>query len=544
MKETGQRMPEDKENFMNQDSTITLYGERLERNQVNTRFMNNFMTHTYELIDKYHPRLIWFDWTVSSPQIMPYFNKIMAHYYNTAIDWGEEVVVNTKYGYPKDVMVWDVERGKSDALKRYPWQTDTSVGKKSWSYVVDEENKTPEQIVQDLVDIVSKNGNLLLNVGPRADGSITEEQQSVLRGIGEWLKINGEAIYGTRTWVRYGEGAIKGASGAFTDSHATSYTAGDIRFTTHGNILYATSLGWTDGKILISSLDASKTKNMEIKNVSLLGSNEKIDWNYTDKGLEIQFPKNKPCEYAYSFKIELNGLAIGDASYTITPDNNLEISDYIYNHSNKPQTVALQVKNDNKVVKEEPFIIEPSVRNEYIHVLTEVSNGLCDISMQIEGLKTSAYTGLFPALNFEDNWKFHRGDDMAWTKPDVDESEWEPTAKLPQNWETHSGYDAPRVFGWYRKTINIPEEWRHLKLILPIGSIDDAGEVYLNGICIGKSGSLPPNFISSGNVPIEVELPEHAIQYGKDNILSIRIFDDRGDGGIVRGPLGPLKVGK
>ena len=84
----------------------------------------------------------------------------------------------------------------------------------------------------------------------------------------------------------------------------------------------------------------------------------------------------------------------------------------------------------------------------------------------------------------------------------------------------------------------------HLKLILPIGSIDDAGEVYLNGICIGKSGSLPPNFISSGNVPIEVELPEHAIQYGKDNILSIRIFDDRGDGGIVRGPLGPLKVGK
>lgn len=80
----------------------------------------------------------------------------MAHYYNTAIDWGEEVVVNTKYGYPKDVMVWDVERGKSDALKRYPWQTDTSVGKKSWSYVVDEENKTPEQIVQDLVDIVSK----------------------------------------------------------------------------------------------------------------------------------------------------------------------------------------------------------------------------------------------------------------------------------------------------------------------------------------------------------------------------------------------------
>lgn len=80
-------------------------------------------------------------------------------------------------------------------------------------------------------------------------------------------------------------------------------------------------------------------------------------------------------------------MAIGDASYTITPDNNLEISDYIYNHSNKPQTVALQVKNDNKVVKEEPFIIEPSVRNEYIHVLTEVSNGLCDISMQIEGLK-------------------------------------------------------------------------------------------------------------------------------------------------------------
>ena len=133
----------------------------------------------------------------------------MAYYYNNAIDWNKGVVVNTKFGYGDNIQVFDIERGKSDKVREFPWQTDTSIGKKSWGYIDGEENKTPNQIIDDLVDIVAKNGNLLINIGPRPDGTITEEQKDVLLKIGSWLKVNGEAIYGTRPWKKATEGEMK-----------------------------------------------------------------------------------------------------------------------------------------------------------------------------------------------------------------------------------------------------------------------------------------------------------------------------------------------
>lgn len=289
-----------------QDSTITLYGRRLEQEQYNDEVGMDFLAHTHELIDKYQPQLIWFDWTVN--KIQPYFNKFMAYYYNNALDWGKGVVVNTKHGYPTNIQVGDVERGKLDKMRRYPWQTDTSVGKKSWCYVDNEENKTPEQIVHDLVDIVSKNGNLLLNIGPRADGTITDEQKDVLLAIGEWLAINGEAIYGTRCWKKYGEGSVSGTSGSFSDNEATTYTAKDIRFTTKGNDLYAILLGWSDKDVLITSLDSLAIGNARLKDITLLGSDEKIAWKQTPKGLLLTLPKEKPCDYAYSFRLSFDKL--------------------------------------------------------------------------------------------------------------------------------------------------------------------------------------------------------------------------------------------
>ena len=146
----------------------------------NERSRRQFLMHTYELIDKYQPELIWFDWTVGKYPFQPTFYKFMAYYYNSALDWNKEVVVNTKFGYGDNIQVFDIERGKSDRIREYPWQTDTSVGKKSWSYCVGEENKSPDHIIDDFVDIVSKNGNLLLNIGPKADGTITDEQKNVL----------------------------------------------------------------------------------------------------------------------------------------------------------------------------------------------------------------------------------------------------------------------------------------------------------------------------------------------------------------------------
>ncbi|MDR1779369.1 MAG: alpha-L-fucosidase [Tannerella sp.] len=286
-----------------QDTTIELYGRRFEKETCDEAFAREWLLRVYELINKYEPKLIWFDWTVNNPVLMPYFNKFMAYYYNNALDWNSGVVVNTKQGYPTNVQVWDVERGKSGKMMKYPWQTDTSVGKRSWSYIDGEENKTPEQIVHDLIDIVSKNGNLLLNIGPKADGTITDEQTAILLDIGKWLKVNGEAIYGTRCWKKFGEGETEATKGSFTDNTATAYTAQDMRFTVKGNDFYVITLNWKDGDVTVKSLDKAAIADAKILDIKLLGSDEKITWQQTDGGLKLTFPKARPCDYAYSFKI-------------------------------------------------------------------------------------------------------------------------------------------------------------------------------------------------------------------------------------------------
>lgn len=291
-----------------QDTTITLYGRRYADQAYTEDFAREWLAHTYELINKYQPRLIWFDWTVNNPVLMPYFNRFMAYYYNNALDWGKGVVVNTKQGYPTNIQVWDVERGKAGEMMQYPWQTDTSVGIHSWCYVEGEKYKTPTQIIHDLADIVSKNGNLLLNIGPKSDGTIPQEQQDILLAIGEWLKVNGEAIYGTHCWKKYGEGETKSAQGSFSDSKATPYTATDIRFTTKGSDFYAITLGWSDKNIVIHSLTPETIGDAKIRSVSMLGSNEKIEWTETKEGLSVSFPAQKPCNDAYVFKISFDKL--------------------------------------------------------------------------------------------------------------------------------------------------------------------------------------------------------------------------------------------
>ncbi len=297
-----------------QDTTISLYGERIpppsnlgispeagENPGSNARSREQWLTHTYELIDQYQPEIFWFDWCVGKYPFQPVFYKFMAYYYNNAIDWGKEVVINTKAGFGDNIQVFDIERGKSNKILKLPWQTDTSIGKKSWGFNPEEENKSPNHIIDDFIDIVSKNGNLLLNIGPRADGTITEEQQHVLRELGGWLKINGEAIYGSRPWITSGEGENKGTSGYMTDGVASNYAASDIRFTTNKDYLYAHVLTWTDDQIIIKSLNINS--RLTVNSVSMLGSEEKLQWEQTDDGLIVQFPSEKPCDYAHVLKI-------------------------------------------------------------------------------------------------------------------------------------------------------------------------------------------------------------------------------------------------
>ena len=309
----GMKIPSDV-----RDTTITLYGERLQEpdgptlspevihhDGSNEHSRRDWLTHMYELIDQYKPELLYFDWTVGKKPFQETFYKFMAYYYNNALDWGKEVVVNTKFGYGDNIQVFDIERGKSDQIKPYPWQTDTSIGKVFWFYQEDESDlKSVDHLIDDLVDIVSKNGNLLLNVGPRADGTIPESQQNVLREIGHWLQINGEAIYETRPWIKSGEGPNKGTAGYMTDSQQSVYTSQDIRFTTCKDTLYAIVLSWSSDTVVIKSLAKGKSDFRLVSSVSMLGCTEQLEWKQTGEGLVVRFPKKQPTDYAHVLKIQ------------------------------------------------------------------------------------------------------------------------------------------------------------------------------------------------------------------------------------------------
>ena len=201
----------------------------------------------------------------------------------------------------------DIERGQLDQKLDRVWQTDTSVSNKSWGYIEHDTFKTPEFIVHQLVDIVSKNGNLLMNIGPRSDGTIPDEVQHVLLDVGSWLKVNGDAIYGTRPWTTYGEGPTKVAAGSFQDTKTQEYTAEDFRFTTKGNNLYAIELAWPSGtEAVIHSVAGNALKGRQIQSVALLGSSAPLTYKLQADGLHIQLPSKPTQGYAYAFRIALD----------------------------------------------------------------------------------------------------------------------------------------------------------------------------------------------------------------------------------------------
>ena len=218
-------------------------------------YMDDWLARTAELVDKYHPQLVWFDWWIEQPAFAPYLQRFAAFYYNRGAQWQKGVAINYKNAsFPAKAAVFDVERGQLPGIRPEFWQTDTSISKNSWGYVAKQDYKTAGAIVGDLVDIVSKNGALLLNIGPRPDGTIPEPEQEILREIGRWLKVNGEAIYGTRPWAVYGEGPTEVVGGSFNDTKRQAFTGQDIRFTTKPGALYAIALAWPGKTFTVKAL--------------------------------------------------------------------------------------------------------------------------------------------------------------------------------------------------------------------------------------------------------------------------------------------------
>ena len=275
---------------------------------VSPAYANDWLARDAEIVQKYHPDIIFFDWWIGQPYVRPNLAKFAAYYYNESSKRGPVGIITYKWvAMQQDSGVLDIERGQLDQKLDRVWQTDTSVSNKSWGYIEHDTFKTPEFIVHQLVDIVSKNGNLLMNIGPRSDGAIPDEVRQVLLDVGRWLKVNGDAIYGTRPWTTYGEGPTKVAAGSFQDTKTQEYTAEDFRFTTKGNDLYAIELAWPSGnEAIIHSVAGDALKGKQIQSVALLGTTAALTYKLQPDGLHIQLPSKPPENYAYAFRIALD----------------------------------------------------------------------------------------------------------------------------------------------------------------------------------------------------------------------------------------------
>ncbi len=291
-----------------------LYSENLHRVAADTfseiqpsdEWLEDWLVRTCELIDRYQPSVLYFDWWIHVAAFKPYLKKLCAYYYNRAEEWGKEVTINYKHeAFPPTVATFDVERGALTGISRTPWQTDTAIGKCSWGYTKNNEFKSSRQLIGDLVDVVSKNGMLLLNVGPKADGTITEEETAILREIGAWLKDNGEGIYETTPWRSFGEGTVNIKEGFMEDNFEKPFTSEDYRFTYKNGYLYAFCMCPDSDRFLIRSLAIQGHHDFGIGTVEVLGDYDVTDSIRTREGLAITINRAPSSDKPICFKIEI-----------------------------------------------------------------------------------------------------------------------------------------------------------------------------------------------------------------------------------------------
>ncbi len=290
-------------------NTHALYGT----GSVDSLAIKKWWETSIELAEKYKPDLYYFDWGWNIPPFGEQHRMdFCSHYYNKALEWnqssfpGPGVVVNYKgrERLPVGAAVLDLERGGMKGIEKKLWQNDTSLGLKSWSYAPDEVYRSPNQVVDMLMDIISKNGVLMLNIGPKADGTIPDVAKKTILEIGNWLSINGEAVYATRPWEVFGEGPTLPDESMHGDQ--VEYGAKDIRFTRskENQALYVTFLGWPGEEAVVQTLKTQSISLDELGAITMFGCDKVLEWTQDEDGLHVKFPKeSNPDSFAYALKL-------------------------------------------------------------------------------------------------------------------------------------------------------------------------------------------------------------------------------------------------
>ncbi len=248
-------------------------------------FLEEWLARCQEIIDKYQPDMLWFDNGINSRSLDPIKLRLAAYYYNRAAEWGKAVSLSTKHDAYLYGTIKDCERQSRapKELTTYYWQVDDPIGHK-FGYVDGLKLQTSSQVIRKLVENISKNGNLCLNISPKADGTIPDDQQKVLREVGRWMKINGEAVYGTRAWLQFGEGSWR-----FTQKG--------------GKTLYAFLTRYKGGTTQIKALNTVQIG--KIKTVKMLGYDGDIPFSHSADGLQMTLPEKNPHADIAVVKIEL-----------------------------------------------------------------------------------------------------------------------------------------------------------------------------------------------------------------------------------------------
>ncbi len=275
-------------------------------------YVDHWYNRSMDMMTQYKPDLFWFDLGICEPEYQEALKKFIANFYNQGQEINQEVVLNYKNikwrPVPDGVAVLDIESGKLDRIRKEVWQTDMSLGGWRWGYTNDYQMRKAGAYINDLIDIVSKNGCLLLNVAPNRHGVIPDDQQAILKEIGEWLKVNGEAIYSTRPFDVFGQGPTNAKMVLHGNMKDKGYTEEDIRYTRKDNTVYAFLLKWPEKSDHISlyALGSDlRIINDSIVDVSILGSDLDIKWTQTKRELEIELPDSNPVKNAVCFKIQL-----------------------------------------------------------------------------------------------------------------------------------------------------------------------------------------------------------------------------------------------